>query len=125
MIGLQVAPFSVSPTEQIAYFLGVARKPRLGDAAPPRDGPGGDAMGFVVGAAREVEIREARPYAAEAGSSRSPCVDRERRATRYAQRDGKTDDTVRSHLVVFAYEPAGVSVRPRDSSNGPMSGALP
>jgi len=83
-------------------------------------------MGFVIGAAREVVIREARAHAAEAGFPRSPCVDRERRATCKAQPDGKkTDAAVRSHLVVFAYEPAGVSVRPRDSSNGPMSGALP
>src|SRR5687768_6879161 len=43
-IGLQVAPFSVAPTEQIAYLLAVTCQPRLTDAAPPGDQAGRDAV---------------------------------------------------------------------------------
>lgn len=129
-IGLQVAPFSVAPTEQIANLLAVAREPRLADAAAPGNEAGGNAMGLVVRAVRQIATGQAGAHAAEAGLAGATRIGRERRAAREAQHDGcetgmpATGHAVRVHPLC-AYEPVGASVRPRDSSNGPMSGAFP
>ena len=127
-IRTDVAPFGIAVSKQVLQFFTVACEPCFGGAAAPCNQSRGNAVRFVVGTTIEVLISDRIAHATYARLSRSRLASTERRASTHAYRESKHTGHENAHDVLrkrYGAEPVAVSVRPRDSSNGPMSGSLP